>query len=131
MPVEPHADIWALSSPDFDTAGEGVPNMRTLRIDPPPQKDDAFAPSVLTNVLFDQNNSTMRTYLLIDPSLRKQVIGLFDLDAIDVPITCLFNGVAAEEQQEVAPYLIDMTLDEERPSLFHRDFLANHWGHSV
>ncbi|WP_298362581.1 DUF4123 domain-containing protein [uncultured Litoreibacter sp.] len=128
MPIEPHADIWALSSLDFDAASEGVPNMKVLQVGPSTQMNDTLAAPVLTDLLFNQNDNPLRTYLLVDPTLRKQVTELFDLDAIDVPITCLFNGAAAEEQQEVAPYLIDMTFDEESPSLFHRDFFANHWG---
>lgn len=85
-------------------------------------------PSPLNDLLFADVGGAKRTYLLIDPTLRRKVTGIFDLDCVDVPIACLFNGAAAKEQQEVAPYLVDLTFETEMPPRFHRDFFARHWG---
>lgn len=57
----------------------------------------------------------LRTYLIIDPNLRKAVTGVFDLDTVDVPARSLFDGKAAEESEEVAPYLVDATVESRRP----------------
>lgn len=71
-----------------------------------------------------------RVYLLVDASLRRDVAGLFDLDSIDLPATCLFDGEAAEKLAESAPWLVDMSLaDVAQPGdlSFHRQFFARHW----
>lgn len=68
-----------------------------------------------------------RTYLVIDATVRRQVMGLFDLDAFDLPIECLFSGAAAEDLAEVAPYLVDLTLPRDGPTRFHRTFFSKQW----
>ena len=79
----------------------------------------------------------VRTYFIVDSILRKKITGVFDLDAIDVPIQCLFKGDAAEELKESAPYLIDMTLpdgaleDRDLVPSFHKDFFKKHWGQNT
>lgn len=78
----------------------------------------------------------LRTYFIVDPTLRKKVAGEFDLDSsqIDVPVTCLFKGKKAEELKESAPYLLDMTLSggawnsSDSVPDFHKDFFKTHWG---
>lgn len=70
------------------------------------------------------------TYMLVDASLRRDISGLFDLDSIELPALCLFEGKAAKESGDVAPWLVDMSiLDLEKASglSFHRKFFALHW----
>ncbi len=95
------------------------------------QDDGAWVPPELFDMLFqkqDDCDERERTYLFVDATLRTNATGLFDLDVIGLPTACLFNGEAAEDQMEVAPYLIDMTLILEEPTAFHRDFFKKHWG---
>ena len=99
---------------------------------------DWIAPE-LKELLFGQpeDEPKMRTYLIVDANLRKNITGVFDLDSVDVPVQCLFKGETAQELEESAPYLIDMTLPdgawEDRALVpdFHRDFFRNHWGHNT
>lgn len=93
----------------------------------------------LKELLFGQpeENVKLRTYLIVDASLRKNITGTFDLDTLDVPVQCLFKGDAAEELKEVAPYLIDMTFpdgawgDKDKVPSFHKNFFAKHWGQNT
>ncbi|ATG48563.1 hypothetical protein CEW89_13950 [Celeribacter ethanolicus] len=97
--------------------------------------DRAWIAPELKELLFcqPQDGPKMRTYLIVDATLRKNVIGAFDLDNVDVPVQCLFKGSAAEELKESAPYLIDMTLpdgawdDGGLVPAFHKSFFAKHW----
>ena len=101
---------------------------------------DWIAPE-LKDLLFAQpeQGGPLNTYFVVDGTLRKNITRVFDLDTplIDVPIRCLFKGEAAVELQEVAPYLIDMTLPDgawDDPNLvpgFHKKFFADHWGHET
>ncbi|ATG48535.1 hypothetical protein CEW89_13755 [Celeribacter ethanolicus] len=101
--------------------------------------DRAWIAPELKELLFcqPQDGPKMRTYLIVDATLRKNVIGAFDLDNVDVPVQCLFKGSAAEELKESAPYLIDMTLpdgawdDGGLVPAFHKSFFAKHWGHNT
>ena len=91
----------------------------------------SWAPAELIDILFSSNEAEAaqeKTYLLVDATLRTNVTGMFDLDVVDLPITCLFNGEAADEQAEVAPYLIDVTVLANESTRFHRDFFGTHWG---
>ena len=110
----------------------------------PDQRDIPFwdqewiAPE-LKELLFGQpeDGPKMRTYLIVDATLRKNITGVLDLDSIDVPVQCLFKGATAEEMKESAPYLIDMTLpdgageDHAEIPTFHRDFFRKHWGQNT
>lgn len=95
---------------------------------------DWIAPE-LKDLLFGQSDGglPLRTYFIVDATLRKNITGIFDLDAVDVPVECLFKGEAAEELREVAPYLINMTLpegawgDKDKVPAFHQDFFKKHW----
>ncbi|ATG46689.1 hypothetical protein CEW89_03390 [Celeribacter ethanolicus] len=99
---------------------------------------DWIAPE-LKELLFGQpeDGQKLRTYLIVDATLRKNVIGTFDLDDVDVPVQCLFKGTAAEELKESAPYLIDMTLPDDAwddgglVPAFHKSFFAKHWGQNT
>lgn len=91
------------------------------------RSDDLNCPLPLNDILFGEARAAKHCYLLIDPTLRKNVSGLFDLDCVDVPVSCLFTGEAAVEMEEVAPYLLDLT-QLAAPALFHRDFFDRHWG---
>ncbi|MEO1564357.1 MAG: DUF4123 domain-containing protein [Pseudomonadota bacterium] len=74
----------------------------------------------------------LNTYLIVDPTLRKAVSGIFDLDVLDVKSLCLFNGRAAEENEEVAPYLVDATVPAaDQVPRFNRTFIQDHWGQST
>ena len=78
------------------------------------------------------SDNGLNTYVIIDPTLRKTVSGLFDLDVLDVKSRCLFNGRAAEENEEVAPYLIDATVSAaDQVPRFNRTFMQDHWGQST
>ena len=99
-------------------------------------EQDWIAPD-LKELLFGQTDDSkepLRTYFIVDATLRKNITGVFDLDMLDVPVRCLFKGDAAETMKEAAPYLIDMTLpdggweDNDRVPAFHQDFFAKHWG---
>ncbi|MEL6566161.1 MAG: DUF4123 domain-containing protein [Pseudomonadota bacterium] len=78
-----------------------------------------------------------QTYLIVDGALRTAVVGLYDLDTVDLPVACLFHGDVAEDVIEAAPHIIDLTLDEDllqpdaRLPRFHRDFSENHWGQNT
>ena len=86
----------------------------------------------LKALLFGQpeDGPRLRTYFIVDATLRKNITGVFDLDSgmVDVPVQCLFKGDAADELKEVAPYVIDMTLpegawdDRDLVPSFHKDF---------
>ena len=88
----------------------------------------------LKELLFDKD---MNTFFLVDANLRADVIGYFDLDALDVPSRCLFTGVAGERYKEAAPHLLDITLppeawtDHSAISGFHRTFFKRHWRHGT
>ena len=69
-------------------------------------------------------------YMLVDGSLWRDVAGIFDLDVIDLPARCLFEGKAAEDAAATAPWLVDMSIPEPEKnsgSPFHRKFFAKHW----
>lgn len=95
----------------------------------------------LKELLFRQpeEGAKLRTYFIVDATLRKNITGVFDLDSglVDVPIQCLFKGEKAEELKEAAPYLIDMTLpdgawdDGDLVPSFHKSFFANHCGQNT
>ena len=93
----------------------------------------------LKELLFGQpkKGARLRTYFIVDATLRKNITGFFDLDKLDVPIQCLFKGEKAEELKESAPYLIDMTLpdgawdDKDLVPSFHKNFFDKHWGQNT
>ncbi|KZB51065.1 DUF4123 domain-containing protein [Thalassospira xiamenensis] len=95
--------------------------------------------SELKEALFGlpEDGSLLRTYLIVDAAVRKNIVGMFDLDVVDVPVRCLFKGKAAESIKEAAPYILDMTLSDDvrdgisDPSRFHKDFFARHWGRNT
>ncbi|OKH87069.1 DUF4123 domain-containing protein [Thalassospira sp. TSL5-1] len=95
----------------------------------PELKERLFGPS--------EDGAKMRTYLIVDATLRKEISGFFDLDILDLPVRCLFKGEAAEEMKEHAPYLVEMTLpdgawdDNSQVPAFHRDFFCRHWGRNT
>lgn len=97
-------------------------------------KDRDWLPSQLGELLFGQNDDSaerLRTFLLVDPTLRRDVRGVFDLDEdLDVPARCLFQGEAAEKLKESAPYIIDLSLSasDGKTARFHTDFFRHHWG---
>jgi hypothetical protein len=90
----------------------------------------------LQDLLFGQEEGQPErgTFLLVDAALRMDVIGVFDLDMLDVPVQSLFKGAAAEDLQEAAPHLIDLSLsaaaleDGQHVPRFHKDFFKRHWG---
>lgn len=98
--------------------------------------DKTWIDPKLKDLVFGQPNEgpALHTYLIVDATLRKTVTGVFDLDAIDAPMRCLFKGDAADDLKQAAPYLVDMTLpdaareDDTAVPAFHKDFFANHWG---
>ncbi|MFQ6550157.1 DUF4123 domain-containing protein [Aestuariibius sp. 2305UL40-4] len=113
------------------TDAEPVLSVEALEIPPlPPQADlpfwakDWIVPE-LHDLLF--GDPAPRTYLVVDATLRSNVTGLFDLDTVDVPIRCLFQGAAEVQFAESAPYLIDLTRPDDAVPDFHRDFFPNHW----
>lgn len=74
----------------------------------------------------------INTYVIVDPTLRKTISGLFDLDVLDAQSQCLFNGRAAEENKEVAPYLVDATVyASDQVPRFNRTFIDDHWGRNT
>jgi hypothetical protein len=68
-------------------------------------------------------------FALIDATLRSEAAGIFDLDVIDRPATCLFSGAAFEQYAEAAPWLVDLSVaDAEAEDLSeHKDFFERHW----
>ncbi|WP_281859111.1 DUF4123 domain-containing protein [Litoreibacter halocynthiae] len=101
--------------------------------------DQSWITPDLQGLLFGQEEGQPErgTFLLVDAALRMDVMGVFDLDMIDVPVQSLFNGVASEELQEVAPHLIDLSLsalaleDGQLVPRFHKDFFKRNWGKST
>jgi hypothetical protein len=74
----------------------------------------------------------LKTYVVIDPTLRTAISGLFDLDVVDVKAQSLFDGRAAEENKDVAPYILDATVPAtDQVSRFNQTFLADHWGQNT
>ncbi|RMC30116.1 DUF4123 domain-containing protein [Paracoccus alkanivorans] len=87
------------------------------------------APPPLLNLLYG-SGSPAGVYMLVDASLRRQISGLFVLDSIELPALCLFEGKAAEESADFAPWLIDMSIPEPARAAglaFHRKFFSQHW----
>ena len=93
----------------------------------------------LKELLFGQldKSEKLRTYFIVDATLRKNITGVFDLSALDIPVQCLFKGEKAEELKGVAPYLIDMTLpdrawdNKDAVPAFHKSFFDKHWGQNT
>ena len=72
-------------------------------------------------------DATPNTFFVVDAILRREVVGVFDLDVVDVPIACLYEADAAQDYAETAPYLVDLTLNRAAPGAFHRDLFTTHW----
>ncbi|EPX79305.1 hypothetical protein thalar_02130 [Litoreibacter arenae DSM 19593] len=121
-------DIWSLDGNNSRSNAPPISTSSVFEVIDDRATTGDWLPTTLRALLFPDNADPMRTYLLVDPTLRTTVVGLFDLDVLDVPVACLFNGDAAEEQKEVAPYLVDLTLNGDVIPRFHRDFFAKHWG---
>ncbi len=106
--------------------------------DQPRWEQDWIVPE-LKDLLFGQPDpqAPLRTYLIVDATLRTRISGIFDLDLQDVPVRCLVRPEMAEDLREVAPYLVDMTLpegawdDRRQVPNFHIDFFAHHWQQST
>ncbi|MCE8025318.1 DUF4123 domain-containing protein [Billgrantia aerodenitrificans] len=90
----------------------------------------------LESLLFGQpqgQETVLNTYFLVDAALRKNIVGTFDLEAVDVPVKCLFEGEGSEAQKASAPYLVDLALpqgadqDADLVPRFHKDLFARHW----
>lgn len=105
---------------------------------PLPAQDDlpdwerAWVAPDLFDLLFGPTEPEQNTYFVVDPTQRSKITGFFDLETIDVPSKCLFQGKAEQTMAEVAPWLIDLSLPDkanaiERASNFHSTFFANHW----
>lgn len=101
-----------------------APDARMMQIS---ERVPALAPD-LAQMLYGAD-APGRTYMLIDATLRADVAGLFDLDVQDCDALCLFDGDAAEQYGEAAPWLADLSIgDPATQSLrFHADFFARHW----
>lgn len=121
-------DIWSLGGTNSRNCEPPISTSKVFEVLDDRASTDDWIPTTLRTLLFPDEAEPIRTYLLVDPTLRTSVVGLFDLDVSDVPVACLFNGDAAEEQKEVAPYLADLTLTGDVIPRFHRDFFAKHWG---
>lgn len=104
-----------------------------LEIDPAkPSWQQLWIDPVLKETLF---KSTTKTYLLTDATTRKMINKTFDLDDYnDLKMRSLYAGQLAKELKQQAPYLIDVTLNQEQISddslvpKFHRDFFSKYWG---
>jgi len=143
-PVEIHklADIGADGQPLED---EGYLTITEHDIPPLPEQkgvpfwEREWIIDELKELLFGQSEdgNTLKTYLIVDATLRKKITGFFNLDVQDVPVRCLFKGEAEEGLKEVAPYLVDMTLpegawnDKDKVPEFHKDFFHRHWGENT
>ncbi|MDP0929899.1 DUF4123 domain-containing protein, partial [Paracoccus onubensis] len=87
------------------------------------------APPPLLNLLYGPD-APAGVYMLVDASLRREISGLFDLDSIELPTLCLFEGKAAVASADFAPWLVDMSIPDSETAaglLFHRKFFAQHW----
>lgn len=101
--------------------------------------DRQWISPVLKDLLFGkpENEPHLKTYLIVDAALRKNIVGMFDLDVVDVPVRCLFKGKAEKSLKDAAPYLVDMTLpegawdDSGLVPRFHKDFFTWHWGRNT
>ena len=94
----------------------------------------------------------IRTYFIVDATLRRKITKFFDLDMAfsrqgalagriegengnlgKIEYRSLFKGEAQEELKEVAPYLFDLTLpeqaydDKDYVPKFHKDFFKSTW----
>ncbi|MEP3977748.1 MAG: DUF4123 domain-containing protein [Parvibaculum sp.] len=143
MSADDIEDYWTnttLTSGVADTSG-GLSQYLDVAVRdlPNSNEDERWITPELKGVLFGhpETGPSLRTYLLVDATLRKAVSKVFDLDMLDVEVRCLFKGEAAEDWKESAPYLIDMTLldaacdDPSQVPAFQRKFVADHWGHST
>ena len=86
----------------------------------------------LKELLFTEH---AKTYLLIDATTRSQLLKTFDLEGFgDLEIRSLYAGQLAQELKQQAPYVVDLTLnnqqiaDDDSVPKFHRDFFTKHWG---
>lgn len=91
----------------------------------------------LSGLLFgvgEEEADALRTYLIVDATLRKDVTGAFDLDQLDVPCVCLFQGAAADSLADAAPYIIDLTPPDDAEVRMPRaisNFISRHWGRNT
>ena len=113
----------------------------------PEEKWEPWVSDELKIALFAQPESVehseatqkrLHTYLIVDATLRKKIVGHYDFDIIRYcEVRCLFKGKAAQTLKDAAPYLIDITLshqaydDGTKVSKFHKDFIENHWPHNT
>lgn len=79
--------------------------------------------------------SDTKTYLLLDATSRGIISKTFDLDDYnDIDKCSLYSGQLAEDLKQQAPYLLDVTLNEDQlmddssVPKFHRDFFSKYWG---
>lgn len=87
--------------------------------------DQKWIEPALFDLLFC--DPSQKTYLVVDATLRTNITQVFDLDTVDVPVRCLFQGEAEEKFAASAPYLVDLTLKGDAVSRFHRQFFTEHW----
>ena len=94
---------------------------------PKPFWDLPWCPPELFTLLFEGPG---RTYLIVDAGKYSKIAEDFDRDTIaDMHrVECLYEGGTAQELQDVAPYLVDVTLDGSEPTDLHRDYFKRHWG---
>lgn len=96
----------------------------------------------LRRLLFGQPTGGLpfvRTYYIVDAAARSHVVGGKDLnpELWNLPILSLFDGKAADDLAETAPYIIDISLigqqeevDHDIPA-FHRDLFGRQWGNNT
>lgn len=97
-------------------------------LDDTPFWDQPWIAPVLHDLAFGPiGDDTPNTFLIVDAVLRRNIIGVFDLDLVDVPIACLYDGNAAQDYAETAPYVVDLTLNGAAPTSFHRELFATQW----
>ncbi|RJE82394.1 DUF4123 domain-containing protein [Paracoccus onubensis] len=124
--MESNADdkVWDLT---FSSSVSSVP---AIEVDFDNVSNAVTDPSLIPLRQYDPDG--LRTYLVLDPTMRTAVTGLFDFDTLDIPTQSLFDGRAAEENAEVAPYLVEATVaSDDRVPRFNRDFLKRHWGQNT
>lgn len=166
-------DIWPVEfgqTHGLDGIGEALENQSSLRVSAQtirplpdqtpiwPSDERLWIGDDLKHLLFaqDKPDEFIRTYFVVDATLRRKITKFFDLDMpfrkyatgseyIDGPrgnwghleCQCLFKGKAKEELKEIAPYLMDITLPDRAygeakfvPS-FHRNFFASAWNPKI
>ena len=78
-----------------------------------------------------EGTGPLRSYLLVDATLFHAVAGPLSLEELDLPVMSLFQGQAARDHADTAPYIVDITPPQDTMAevpLALKAFARRYWG---